>query len=62
MADTDTLICTAHYYLSDITEDLCPTWVIPGSRPAKKNADGLNCIFVRPFLSNCHSPFALMSS
>jgi hypothetical protein len=24
-------ICTAHYYLSDITIDLCPTWVIPGS-------------------------------
>ncbi|MGE5658178.1 MAG: phytanoyl-CoA dioxygenase family protein [Actinomycetota bacterium] len=24
-------ICTAHYYLSDITEELCPTYVIPGS-------------------------------
>ena len=24
-------LCTAHYYLSDITEDLCPTYVIPGS-------------------------------
>jgi hypothetical protein len=24
-------ICTAHYYLSDITPDLCPTYVIPGS-------------------------------
>ncbi len=24
-------LCTAHYYLDDITEDLCPTWVIPGS-------------------------------
>jgi len=24
-------VCTAHYYLSDITEDLCPTKVIPGS-------------------------------
>lgn len=24
-------LCTAHYYLDDITEDLCPTYVIPGS-------------------------------
>jgi ectoine hydroxylase-related dioxygenase (phytanoyl-CoA dioxygenase family) len=24
-------LCTAHYYLNDITEDLCPTYVIPGS-------------------------------
>jgi ectoine hydroxylase-related dioxygenase (phytanoyl-CoA dioxygenase family) len=24
-------ICTAHYYLSDITIDLCPTYIIPGS-------------------------------
>jgi hypothetical protein len=24
-------ICTVHYYLNDITEDLCPTKVIPGS-------------------------------
>jgi hypothetical protein len=24
-------LCTAHFYLSDITEDLCPTYVIPGS-------------------------------
>jgi ectoine hydroxylase-related dioxygenase (phytanoyl-CoA dioxygenase family) len=24
-------LCTAHYYLNDIHEDLCPTWVIPGS-------------------------------
>ncbi len=24
-------LCTAHYYLSDITEELCPTYVIPGS-------------------------------
>src|SRR5207237_4853844 len=23
-------ICTAHYYLSDITKDLCPTYIIPG--------------------------------
>lgn len=27
-------ICTAHYYLCDITEDLCPTYVIPGSHKA----------------------------
>lgn len=24
-------LCTAHYYLSDITLDLCPTYVLPGS-------------------------------
>ncbi|GAB4469312.1 MAG: hypothetical protein OHK0029_41890 [Armatimonadaceae bacterium] len=24
-------LCTAHYYLNDITEELCPTYVIPGS-------------------------------
>ncbi|HEX8552936.1 MAG TPA: phytanoyl-CoA dioxygenase family protein [Abditibacteriaceae bacterium] len=24
-------LCTAHFYLSDITEELCPTYVIPGS-------------------------------
>lgn len=24
-------LCTAHFYLSDITEQLCPTYVIPGS-------------------------------
>ena len=27
-------LCTAHYYLSDITEDLCPTKVIAGSHLA----------------------------
>jgi ectoine hydroxylase-related dioxygenase (phytanoyl-CoA dioxygenase family) len=24
-------LCTAHYYLDEIDESLCPTWVIPGS-------------------------------
>jgi ectoine hydroxylase-related dioxygenase (phytanoyl-CoA dioxygenase family) len=24
-------LCTAHYYLDDLDEDLCPTYVIPGS-------------------------------
>jgi hypothetical protein len=24
-------LCTAHYYLNDLTLDLAPTWVIPGS-------------------------------
>jgi hypothetical protein len=24
-------LCTAHYYLNDITLDLAPTWVLPGS-------------------------------
>ena len=27
-------LCTAHFYLSDITEELCPTHVIPGSHKA----------------------------
>lgn len=31
-------LCTAHYYLDDITEELCPTWVIPGSH---KSGSGL---------------------
>ncbi|MBI1337846.1 MAG: dioxygenase [Phycisphaera sp.] len=36
-------IATMHYYLVDITEDLCPTWMIPGSHksgrgPGKKAA------------------------
>jgi ectoine hydroxylase-related dioxygenase (phytanoyl-CoA dioxygenase family) len=24
-------VCTAHYYLDDVTPDLAPTWVLPGS-------------------------------
>jgi ectoine hydroxylase-related dioxygenase (phytanoyl-CoA dioxygenase family) len=37
-------ICTAHVYLSDITEDLCPTLVIPGSHKAgrRPRLDELN--------------------
>jgi Phytanoyl-CoA dioxygenase (PhyH) len=31
-------LCTAHYYLDEITEDLCPTYVIPGSH---KSGTGL---------------------
>jgi len=31
-------LCTAHYYLDDITEELCPTYVIPGSH---KSGHGL---------------------
>lgn len=27
-------ICTAHYYLNDMTLDIAPTWVIPGSHRA----------------------------
>jgi hypothetical protein len=30
-------ICTAHYYLSDITEELCPTKVIPGSHKSGRS-------------------------
>jgi hypothetical protein len=29
-------LCTAHVYLSDITIDLCPTYVIPGSHRAAR--------------------------
>lgn len=36
-------ICTAHFYLDDIDEDLCPTWVIPGShRAGRKPRPGEN--------------------
>jgi hypothetical protein len=36
-------VCTAHFYLSAITENLCPTYVIPGShragrRPGRRDA------------------------
>ena len=30
-------LCTAHYYLDDITEDLCPTYVIPGSHKSGRS-------------------------
>jgi ectoine hydroxylase-related dioxygenase (phytanoyl-CoA dioxygenase family) len=29
-------LCTAHFYLNDIDEDLCPTYVIPGSHKSGK--------------------------
>ncbi|BCM93626.1 hypothetical protein IAD21_05517 [Abditibacteriota bacterium] len=29
-------LCTAHYYLDDLTLDLAPTWVIPGSHRSGK--------------------------
>lgn len=32
-------ICTAHFYLSDITEDLCPTYIIPGSHKSGRKPD-----------------------
>ena len=32
-------LCTAHFYLSDITEDLCPTYVIPGSHKSGRALD-----------------------
>jgi ectoine hydroxylase-related dioxygenase (phytanoyl-CoA dioxygenase family) len=33
-------ICTAHYYLNDIlTEDYCPTYVIPGSHKSGRSPD-----------------------
>ena len=33
-------LCTAHYYLSDITEELCPTYVIPGSHKSGRTLNG----------------------
>lgn len=33
-------LCTAHFYLSDMTEDLCPTYVIPGSHKSGRPLDG----------------------
>jgi hypothetical protein len=32
-------LCTAHYYLSDIDEALCPTYVIPGSHKSGRSLD-----------------------
>lgn len=32
-------LCTAHYYLDDIDEDLCPTYVIPGSHKSGRALD-----------------------
>ncbi|MHB8637218.1 MAG: phytanoyl-CoA dioxygenase family protein [Fimbriimonadaceae bacterium] len=32
-------LCTAHFYLSDIYEDLCPTYVIPGSHKSGRALD-----------------------
>lgn len=29
-------LCTAHYYLNDLTLDLAPTWLIPGSHKSGK--------------------------
>lgn len=33
-------LCTAHYYLDDITEELCPTYVIPGSHKSGRAFSG----------------------
>ena len=30
-------LCTAHFYLTDITEELCPTYVIPGSHKSGRS-------------------------
>ncbi|MCB8933277.1 MAG: phytanoyl-CoA dioxygenase family protein [Chthonomonadaceae bacterium] len=32
-------LCTAHFYLSDIPEELCPTYVIPGSHKSGRSLD-----------------------
>jgi hypothetical protein len=34
-------ICTAHYYLSDIDLELCPTWIVPGSHMSGKWAQNV---------------------
>jgi hypothetical protein len=33
-------LCTAHFYLSPQPEELCPTWVIPGSHRAGRKPGG----------------------
>jgi len=33
-------LCTAHYYLDDLTLDLAPTWVIPGSHKSCRSYGG----------------------
>lgn len=35
------MLATAHYYLSDIDLDLCPTWVLPGSHLNGKRASAV---------------------
>lgn len=32
-------LCTAHFYLSDIPKELCPTYVIPGSHKSGRSLD-----------------------
>jgi hypothetical protein len=32
-------LCTAHFYLTDITEELCPTYVIPGSHKSGRSLE-----------------------
>ncbi len=32
-------LCTAHYYLCDLTVDLCPTYVIPGSHKSGRSPE-----------------------
>ena len=32
-------ICTAHFYLNNISPELCPTWVVPGSHRVEKNPE-----------------------
>jgi ectoine hydroxylase-related dioxygenase (phytanoyl-CoA dioxygenase family) len=47
-------ICTAHFYLSDIVEDLCPTYIIPGShksgRKPERGEETWNGHFPEPVL------------
>jgi ectoine hydroxylase-related dioxygenase (phytanoyl-CoA dioxygenase family) len=35
------MLCTAHFYLNDITIDLCPTWAIRGSHLSGRSPAGL---------------------
>lgn len=52
--DLPVYICTAHYYLSDIPLELCPTYVIPGShksgRSPKKGEEAWNGLALEPVL------------
>ncbi len=40
MIEVPIYLCTAHYYLTDITLDLCPTYVIPGSHRSGRALTG----------------------
>jgi hypothetical protein len=34
------MLATAHYYLDDLTLDLCPTWIVPGTHKSGRGPKG----------------------